>query len=182
MVTYLSMRTAPVTRSISTPQKSKMKPWQSDELISSFSVGGVSSGGVQNTVSRSAWFSSGDQAGRPVAGGGEPRERNGVVGIAACACTRPPVNSISSRRNVELRRGRTRELRLDLFGREMGGAADRGGEAARIIAGRDRPGVACGVELGDDADVGWLEAECVGNDLRQHRAMALTLRHRGDVH
>ena len=53
MVTYLSMRTAPVTRSISTPQKSKMKPWQSDELISSASVGGVSSGGVQNTVSRS---------------------------------------------------------------------------------------------------------------------------------
>ena len=42
MVTYLSIRTAPVVRSISTPQKSKMKPWQSEALISSVSVGGVS--------------------------------------------------------------------------------------------------------------------------------------------
>src|SRR6266446_3939474 len=48
------MRTLPVTRSISTPQKSKMKPWQREELISSASVGAVSSGGVQNTVSRIA--------------------------------------------------------------------------------------------------------------------------------
>src|SRR5207302_1656303 len=52
MVTYLSMRAAPVTRSISTPQKSKMKPWHSDELISSFAFGAASCGGVQNTVSR----------------------------------------------------------------------------------------------------------------------------------
>src|ERR1044072_8257971 len=37
----------------STPQKSKMKPWQSEELIPSSSVGAVSCGGVQNTVSRS---------------------------------------------------------------------------------------------------------------------------------
>ena len=54
MVTYLSMRTAPVTRSTSSPQKSKMKPWQSDELMPSSSVGAVSCGGVQNTVSRIA--------------------------------------------------------------------------------------------------------------------------------
>jgi hypothetical protein len=39
--------------STSTPQKSKMKPWQSDEVDAPSSVGAVSCGGVQNTVSRS---------------------------------------------------------------------------------------------------------------------------------
>ncbi len=63
MVTYLSIRTAPVTRSISTPQKSKMKPWQSDELVSSPSPGASSCGGVQNTVSRSACAPSGTTPG-----------------------------------------------------------------------------------------------------------------------
>src|SRR5215468_9343111 len=68
MLTYLSMRTAPVSRSISTPQKSKMKPWQSDEFISSASLGASSCGG-----------------GRPVVACREPRERQRVVGIAARA-------------------------------------------------------------------------------------------------
>ena len=63
IVTYLSMRAAPVTRSISTPQKSKMKPWQSEELISSPSVGAVSCVADQKAVSRSAWFSSGTRPG-----------------------------------------------------------------------------------------------------------------------
>jgi hypothetical protein len=53
IVTYLSMRTAPVSRSISTPQKSKMKAWHSCALISSASLGASSCGGVQNKVSRS---------------------------------------------------------------------------------------------------------------------------------
>ena len=35
------MRTWALTRSTSTPQKSKMKPWQSEELIRSSSVGAL---------------------------------------------------------------------------------------------------------------------------------------------
>ena len=64
----------------------------------------------------------------------------------------------------------------------MRGAADRGGEAARIVARRDRPGVARGVDFGDDANVGRLEPEGVGDDLGQHGAVALALRHRRDMH
>ena len=60
--------------------------------------------------------------------------------------------------------------------------ADRGGETAGIIAGGDRPGVAGGVEFGNDANVGGLQPERVGNDLREHRAVALALRRRGDMH
>ena len=40
-----------------------MKPWQSEELISSASVGVASSGGDQNTVSRKDWLSSGTRPG-----------------------------------------------------------------------------------------------------------------------
>jgi hypothetical protein len=40
------MLTAPEAASISTPQKSKMKPWHSELLTSSASFGAVSSGGV----------------------------------------------------------------------------------------------------------------------------------------
>src|SRR5579885_3912587 len=52
------MRTLPVTRSTSTPQKSKIKPWQREELMASASVGAVSSGGVQKRVSESAYLAS----------------------------------------------------------------------------------------------------------------------------
>ncbi len=69
-----------------------------------------------------------------------------------------------------------------LLGGEFRRAGDGGGEPAGIIARRDRPGILRGIELGDDADVRRREAENIGHDLRQHRAMALPLRHRGDVH
>ena len=83
MVTYLSMRTAAVTRSISTPQKSKMKPWQSEELISSTSLGGVSCWRRPEYGLAQCLDFFGHQAWRPVAGGGEAGEGDGVVGIAA---------------------------------------------------------------------------------------------------
>ena len=69
-VTYLSIRTSPVSRSISTPQKSKTKPYVAELLISSASLGAFKLGGVQNTVSRKAVaFSSGSDARRPMARG-----------------------------------------------------------------------------------------------------------------
>ena len=58
----------------------------------------------------------------------------------------------------------------------MRSATDRGGKAARVIAGGDRPGVARGVQFGDDADVLRRQPEGLCHDLRQHRAVALALR------
>ena len=84
--------------------------------------------------------------------------------------------------DIELRGREPAELLPDLHGGEMRHAADRRGETAGIIAGGDRPGIARGVQVSDDADVGRLEAERVSDDLRQHGAVALALRHRGDMH
>ena len=61
-------------------------------------------------------------------------------------------------------------------------AADGGGETAGIIAGGDRPGIARGVQLSDNANVGRLQAERVGDNLCQHGAVTLALRHRGNMH
>ena len=173
MVTYLSMRTAPVTRSISTPQKSKMKPWQSEELISSFSVGRRQfRRRPEHGLAQRLDFVVGHQARRPVAGGGQPRKCDCVVGIAARS--RPAARELDLvGADIELRGRQFSELRLDLHRGEMRRAADRGREAAGIIAGGDRPGIARGIELGDDADVGRFQAERIGDDLRQHGAVAL---------
>ncbi len=156
MVTYLSIRTAPVTRSISTPQKSKMKPWQSEELTSSASVGG-------GQLRRRPEHRLAERPIRPPGPGRAPsgwwrraaRTQIALSGLPR-AWMRPLANSMSSGGDVELRRRDARELGRDLVRREMRGAADRRGEPARIVAGRDRPGVARGIQLGDDADVGRL--------------------------
>src|SRR5690606_13903234 len=89
------MRVAPVTRSISTPQKSKMKPWQSEELISSASVGVVSSGGDQNTVSRKDWLSSGTRPGDQWLVAARREKATALSGLLR-ARTRPPTNSMSA--------------------------------------------------------------------------------------
>ena len=47
--------------------------------------------------------------------------------------------------------GDRRQLVADAVGGEMRGAGDGGGEAAGIVARRDRPGVARRIEIGDDA-------------------------------
>ena len=59
-----------------------MKPWQSEELMPSSSVGAVSCGGVQNTVSRSAWSPSASVAGAQCAVAASAPERQRIVGIA----------------------------------------------------------------------------------------------------
>src|SRR5215470_18411551 len=103
-----------------------------------------------------------------MAGGRESRKWNRVVGVAARA--HAPSNEFDVvRRDIELRGGRAGELRLDLFGCKMCSSADRGGETARVVTGRNRPWIFCGVELGDHTNVRRLEAERVGDNLRQHR-------------
>ena len=57
----------------------------------------------------------------------------------------------------------------------------RRGEPARIVAGRDRPGVLGGVDLGIDPDLRGCKAENVGHHLRQHGPMPLALRDRRNV-
>src|SRR5262249_24975005 len=122
-----------------------------------------------------------DETRRPVTSSSEPRKWNCVVGVTARASASTGKFDVS-RCDIELRGRRARELRLDLFSGKMRDAANRGGETAGVITGRNRPCVLCGVELGDHANVGRLKAESVGDNLRQHRAMALTLRHRGNLH
>src|ERR1700723_4452452 len=83
-------------RSTSTPQKSKMKPWQSDELMWSSSSGAVSSGGVQNTVSRMvcptpSGNAAGDQWLSPAT-----RENDTLLSGLRLDLTWPPAKTISS--------------------------------------------------------------------------------------
>ena len=61
-------------------------------------------------------------------------------------------------------------------GRAPRRAGDGRREAAGIVAGGDRPGVARAVEIRHDPDVGGREAERAGHHLRQHGAVALALR------
>ena len=143
-----SIRTWPVTRSTSTPQKSKMKPWQSDELISSASVGAVSSGGVQKTVSRMRLDFIRQQAGRPMARGGDARERDRAHPGCRCREDLAAREDEIFRRDIELRGGDPREPVAQLRRRKMRRAGDRRGEAARVVAGCDRPGILGRVEVG----------------------------------
>ena len=80
-------------------------------------------------------------------------------------------------RRAAARRSRRRRRRG-----EMRGAGDRGGETAGIIAGGDRPGVLGGIDLGDDTNSAGSKPELVGDDLREHGAVPLALRDRGDMH
>ena len=82
---------------------------------------------------------------------------------------------------VQLARRDARQPSRNALGGELGGAGNRGREAAGVIAGRDRPGILGGIDLGVDPDIGGLQSEHVGDDLRQDGAMALPLRHRGDM-
>src|SRR5262249_57432248 len=94
------MRTLPVMRSTSAPQKSKMKPWQSDELISSASVGAVSCGGVQNTVSRIvSLISSGSSPGAQWLIAAR-REKEIAASGLVLATTLPAANTRSSGRTL----------------------------------------------------------------------------------
>src|SRR5579875_506976 len=109
-----------------------------------------------------------------MAGGGKPRERYGVVRIAAGAY--PSAAEFDFiRGDIELRGRHSGELGFDFSRGQLGCAAGRGGKAAGIVARRDRPSIARGVEFRNDADFRRLEAQLVGYDLRQYRAMALTL-------
>ena len=123
----------------------------------------------------------GDRAWRPMPGRGDAREGNGVVRI--CARGDAAVGEDDLRgRYVELRGGEPRQPVAQAHGGNLGGAGDRGREAAGIIPRGDRPGVLGGIHVGDDADVLRLQAKRVGDDLCQHGAMALALRDRGDLH
>ena len=118
-------------------------------------VGGVSSGGVQNTVSRSAWFSSGTRPGDQWLVAASRENGDGVVGIAAraraAACELDLVG-----RDIELRGRDAAELVLDPQSRR---------DAPRRRPRRQSGSNSCptrstrrprGVELGDDANVGRL--------------------------
>ena len=184
MVTYRSIRVCSVVRSISTPQKSKMKPWQSEELMWSASSGG---GQFRRRPEHGLADRLADAVGqrRPATSGSAPR---GGRTIPCCPGLRfeptwPPANAISSTSTFSwlaaMRASRAGDARRR---RACAVPATAGGEAAGVIARGDRPGVLGGVDLGVDADSLGREAEHVGDDLRQHGAMALPLRHRGDVH
>ena len=86
------------------------------------------------------------QTGRPMAGGSEPRERHGIVGIAAGPHTAAGKLDLTGR-DIELGGRHLAELVSNFHCGEMGGAADGGSKAAGIVAGGDRPGVARGVEI-----------------------------------
>ena len=119
-----------------------------------------------------------------------PNGRRGDARRTAARCRDCRVARDAAGRELDLLRPRTlscaaaarASLSLMRSAGKLHRAADRRREAARIIAGRDRPGIARGVHVGDDADVGRLQPERIGDDLRHHRAMALALRDRRDMH
>ena len=187
MVTYLSMRTCAGDRGRSRPpQKSKMKPWQSEELISSASVGAVSCGGVQNTVSRSAWsMSSGSGPGDQWLAAATRRERHRHCRDCRARDAGRPAKPISLGRHVELRGGDPRELVAQAFiAARCAAPADRrrqsGWSSCRRRSTR-RPW-RCRARRSTRDIVRACRPKHVGDDLRQHGAVALALRRRGDVH
>ena len=82
---------------------------------------------------------------------------------------------------VHLGGGDPGELVAQTRCRELRHAGDRGREAARIIARRDRPGVLGGVEIGHDPNLVGGKAEHLGHHLRQNGAVTLSLRDGGDL-
>ena len=180
IVTYLSTRTSPVSRSISTPQKSKTKPYTAELLISSASLGAASSGGVQNTVSRKRrgpWI--GERAWRPMARGGDTRKAQRIFRVAA-APIRPPAKQTSSGRKLSCGAAMRASLSLRRSRREMRRTGDRAGKAARIIAGGDRPGVLGRYRARSRPGSRPGQAENVGDHLGRDGAVALALRRRVD--
>ena len=131
-----------------------MKPWQSEELIWSCSSGAVSSGGVQNTVSRMVWpMPSGSAAGDQWLSPASRENETLLSGLRFDADVAAGERDIVEL-GVQLARGDPRQPFRDALGRELGGAGDGGREAAGVIARGDRPGVLGGVDFGVDPDVG----------------------------
>ena len=122
----------------------------------------------------------GQRGGRPVAQPRDAGERNLVVGIAPRSDVAAGERDVLDLR-VQLARGDACQPSCNALRGEPGGAGDGRRETAGVVAGRDRPGVLGGIDFGIDPDVGGLQPEHVGHDLRQNGAMALPLRHRGDV-
>ena len=115
---------------------------------------------------------------RPVRGAGDAAERQRVVGIALASDLAAGQLDVVGH-DVELLCRDALELLGQLPRRHMrrDGGARR--EAARVGAGGDRPLVLRGVHLERHVDVAGLQSQLVGDDLRQHRLVALALH--GDV-
>src|SRR3569623_2458012 len=79
---------------------------------------------------------------------------------------------------IEVPRGDRGKLAPHPRGGNLRGPRDGWSEAAGIIAGCDRPRILCGIEIGHHADVAGRQSESVGDDLREHGAMSLTLSRR----
>ena len=184
MVTYRSMRTAPGD-AIDLDAAEIEDEAVAERAVDLVGLGrrASSSGGVQNTVSRMA--PDRRRGSRPgdqwlVAAS---RENESALSGLSRGRMRPSANAIVVGGDVELRRRDAREL---------GRAA-----CARQDAPRRRPPPRsgwnncrrrstrhpCAVSSSVMTRMsGGLQAEHVGDDLRQHGAVALALRHRGDMH
>ena len=108
---------------------------------------------------------------RPVGQSRDPAEVEGVIGIAGGEAQR------LGRRVEPLARDPGQALPEPL-GRQMRGAGHRAREAARIISGRDRPGVLLRVVFEIDCNPLRIEAERIAHDLGERGAVALALRQR----
>ena len=110
-----------------------------------------------------------------MARGGDTGKAHPIFRVAA-AKMRPPAKHTSSGRRFKLRRGNPREFVAQPRRREISRAGDRAGEAARVIAGSDRPGVLAGVERGLDPDRRRAQPEHIGDDLGRDGSVPLALR------
>ena len=112
---------------------------------------------------------------RPVGKRGRPAEVQPLRGVFAGEDA-PGREAQGLGRGAEPPARDTRQALLEPFGREMRRAGHGAGEAARIVAGRDRPGVLLRVVFEVDRHIFRFEAERCAHDLREHRAVALALR------
>ena len=83
---------------------------------------------------------------------------------------------------AELGPGDRPELRCDLERGEVDGGRAHAGEARGVVAGGDAPRARGRVHFGQDVDLGGIDAERVGDDLRADGPVALALRRRPDPH
>ena len=137
--------------------------------------GGSSSGGDQIAVSRSAGaMPSGSMTGDQCAVPATRPNGSALSGLLRLR-TLPSTNSMSSGRTLSclaaIAASRSRICLAGHMRRHRGARR----EAAGIGARRDRPRVLGGVDFQHDVDVVGLQAELVGDDLRQHGVVALPL-------
>ena len=141
--------------------------------------GGSSSGGFQTAVSRQRRrHALGQHHRRPVRGAGDAAERQRVVGVAAAADLAAGKLDVVGH-HVELLGGDGLELVGHAARRHVRRHRRARREAAGVGAGGDRPLVLRGVHLQRHVDVVGRKPQLVGDDLRQHGLVALTLH--GDV-